>query len=135
MAATLAAALQAAGASASLVNGDWSTQAQAANERSVEVYVAVEVVDEHLVEAVYFAVPGFESAGGRHLAELVVKEIPAAPGWGIGSVRGLRLPILRETRAPAVLIRVGDPAAVRDGTGLLVPAVQRALDAWTAEPC
>lgn len=135
VAARLGAALQDAGAAVALVQGEWSTQAQEANDRSADAYIGIELLADAAVEAAYFAVPGFESDGGRRLAELVVSEVPAAPGWGIGSVKGMRLPILRETRCPAVLLRVGQAEDLRTTSALLVPALVRALDGWAAQPC
>ena len=84
----LAAALQQAGVAVLLLDGDWSDQAGAANEFDADVYVGLAPVDDSIVEASYFAVPGFESEGGRRLAELIIKELPASPGWGVGTVHG-----------------------------------------------
>lgn len=135
VAARLGAALQSTGATVALVEGDWSSQAQEANDRAADAYVGIELHEQTGIEAAYFAVPGFESEGGRRLAELVVSEVPAAPGWGVGSVKGMRLPILRETRCPAVLLRVGHHGSSREVSPLLVPALVRALDSWAAHPC
>ena len=131
----LASALRLGGVDVILVDGGWSEQAAAANDFDSDVYLGVVVVDRPAVEASYFEVPGFASAGGRRLAELVVKELPASPGWGIGSVTGMRLPILRETRSSAVLLELGDEAAVDAHQALVVTSLQRALEAWADDPC
>ena len=78
----LAAALQDAGVAVLLLEGDWSDQARAANDFDADVYLGITIADRSVIEASYFEVPGFASAGGRHLAELVVQELPAAPGVG-----------------------------------------------------
>lgn len=130
----LAAALQQAGVAVLLLDGDWSDQAGAANEFDADVYVGLAPVDDSIVEASYFAVPGFESEGGRRLAELIIKELPASPGWGVGMVQGMRLPILRETRASAVLLQLGDTEAVAGHAGLVIASLQRALEAWADDP-
>jgi len=48
-------------------------------------------------------------------------------------VRGMRLPILRETRAPAVLLKLG-PGHALDHGDLLISALHRALDRWCRSP-
>ena len=131
----LAAALQDADVTVLLLDGEWSEQAAAANDFDADVYIGLAVVEQAVVEASYFEVPGFASAGGRRLAELVVKELPASPGWGIGAVTGMRLPILRETRGSAVLLELGDSTAVQEHHGLVVASLQRALEAWADDPC
>ena len=92
------------------------------------------ISEEPTEEAAYFAVPGYESFGGRRLAERIISELPAAPGWGIGSVEGLRIPILRETRPPAVLLTLGSAEMVDRHVSLVVAALHRALRAWSADP-
>lgn len=133
LAAALASQLSGRTAGVVLLDGDWSAQAQAANEVDVDVYLGVSESPSETIEALYFATPGFESLGGRALAELVVRELPPSPGWGIGVVRGMRLPILRETRAPAVLARLGTLQRDRR-SDLAATALHRALRRWTQAP-
>ena len=130
----LAASLQDVGVSTVLLEGDWSVQAAGANDFDADVYLGLTLAQGTVVEASYFEVPGFASAGGRHLAELVVKELPATPGWDIGAVTGMRLPILRETRSSAVLVQLGDRAAVHENRDLVIASLQRALEAWATDP-
>lgn len=132
---TLAAELGRSGAAATLLDGDWSQQATASNDYGADVYLGLVIGDEPVAEAAYFAAPGYESFGGRRLAERILAELPAAPGWGIGSVRGMRLPILRETRPPAVLLTLGPAAAVDANSALVIAALHRALQAWSDDPC
>mgnify|MGYP001239158918 FL=1 len=130
----LAASLQETGVAVLPLEGDWSDQAAAANDFGADVYVGLSVCEQQMVEASYFEVPGFASTGGRHLAQLVVKELPAAPGWGIGHVVGMRLPILRETRSSAVVLELGDPATVAANQSLIIASLQRALECWASDP-
>jgi N-acetylmuramoyl-L-alanine amidase len=131
----LASSLQQAGVTVLLAEGDWSEQATAANGFDADVYLGLTVAETATVETTYFSVPGYESHGGRRLADLVVKELPAAPGWGVGASRGMRLPILRETRGPAVLVQLGGPDHLAENRDLVVASFQRALDAWAGNPC
>ena len=114
---------------------DWSSQAAATNEFGADLFIGLVVSDEPLVEACYFSVPGYESDGGRRLAELIIEELPAAPGWGVGSVKGMRLQILRETRPPAVLVKLGDAQLVDSSEALVIASLHRAFESWAADPC
>jgi N-acetylmuramoyl-L-alanine amidase len=81
----------------------------------------------------YFAVPSFESVGGRSLGSHLVRELngllPITP-----TLRGMRLPVLRETRMPAVLCSVGPVRDVVDATGALTIAVVDAARKWADAP-
>jgi N-acetylmuramoyl-L-alanine amidase len=130
-----AAGLQLAGASTLLLeDDDWSAQAAATNDFSADLFIGLVITDEPLVEACYFSVPGYESDGGRRLAELIVEELPAAPGWGVGTVRGMRLQILRETRPPAVLVKLGSTQMVESSEALVIASLHRALESWATDP-
>jgi N-acetylmuramoyl-L-alanine amidase len=132
---SLAAELQLGGLTTHLMTAEWSEQAAATNEFDADVYLGLVVADDPIVETAYFSVPGYESSGGRHLAQLILRELPAAPGWAIGVAAGKRLPILRETRPPAVVVKLGDAAMLETNADLVVASLVRALDAWAAEPC
>jgi N-acetylmuramoyl-L-alanine amidase len=131
----LAAELQHGGRSTLLLHDDWSSQADATNSFAADVFLGLVVVDEATVETAYFSVPGYESSGGRHLAQMILRELPAAPGWSIGVAAGKRLPILRETRPPAVVVKLGDAVMVERNQDLIVASVLRALDSWASDPC
>jgi N-acetylmuramoyl-L-alanine amidase len=132
---SLAAELQLGGLTTLLLSSDWSEQASSTNEFEADVYIGLVVADDPVVETAYFSVPGYESSGGRHLAQHILRELPAAPGWSIGVATGKRLPILRETRPPAVVVKLGDPSMLETNEDLVVASLVRALDAWAAEPC
>ncbi len=133
--AALAAELQLGGLSTVLLSDDWSAQAAATNDFRADVYIGLVVADDPIVETSYFSVPGYESDGGRRLAQLVLAELPAAPGWSIGVASGKRLPILRETRPPAVVVKLGDHRVLETNQDLVVASLARALYAWAADPC
>jgi N-acetylmuramoyl-L-alanine amidase len=87
----------------------------------------------------YYAVPTFESAGGRSLADRIAHEIEAAASQITGStaalgVHGMRLPVLRETRMTAVLCSLGEVRPWIDRTPALTRAVVTALAIWMASP-
>ena len=78
----------------------------------------------------FYQVPTFESVGGRELAELIAENHLAVPGF-TPAVSGMRLPVLRETRMPAVLVTLGPIRHATDATALLTGAVMSALETWT----
>lgn len=75
---SLAAELQLSGVSTLLLSTNWSDQAIAANDFAADVYIGLSVADDPIVETAFFSAPGYESAGGRHLAQLILRELPAA---------------------------------------------------------
>ncbi|HTO00373.1 MAG TPA: hypothetical protein VL068_06835 [Microthrixaceae bacterium] len=114
---------------------DWTSQANEANRFQADLFIGLSVTATPIIEACYFSVPGYESIGGRRLAELIVSELPASPGWGVGSISGTRLQIVRETRPPAVLLRIGDAELLAASEDLVIASVRRAIDAWVHDPC
>lgn len=105
-------------------------QAAHANLFGAEVYVGVEASSERVARVAYYAVPAFESAGGRSLAHLIERHLRDVVG-GI-EVTGLRLPILRETKMPAVLVTLGPTVEVLGRADRIAEAVYLALVAWSA---
>jgi N-acetylmuramoyl-L-alanine amidase len=108
---------------------DAVAQAIAANQFGAHIYLGFEGHVEPSAVVHFYQVPAFESVGGRALAELVAEELSAVPGLA-PAVSGMRLPVLRETRMPAVLVTVGPVRLVTDATPDLAAAVLRALDQW-----
>lgn len=111
-----------------------SVQAVEANDFHADLYVGLALSDGPKCEASYYATEGFESAGGRRLAELLTESFGQVNGVDIVSARGRSLPILRETRMPAVVCAVGPAAVVVERTAELAEAVHDALRQWCASP-
>lgn len=108
-------------------------QAAAANRFGANAYVGFDARTAECSIISYFAVPSFESVGGRHLATHIVDQLD-----GVLECRpeltGMRLPVLRETRMPAVLCSVGPVRSVVDRTNRLSEAVTNAVSAWSETP-
>jgi N-acetylmuramoyl-L-alanine amidase len=113
---------------------DWSTQAHNANEFGAQVFLAITPGDADHCDVAYFATTGFASAGGRHLATICADLLPTALGIATGTASGMRLAILRETRMPAVLCRLGSPARVVSHNARLAAALVTALHRWVETP-
>lgn len=111
---------------------DAAAQAAAANRFAAHVYVGFETTVDTGSSIHYYAVPQFESAGGRLLATEIARHAAQIEGFA-PVVRGMRLPVLRETRMPAVLVTLGDVQRVVDHIPHLVDSVVMALESW-AQP-
>jgi N-acetylmuramoyl-L-alanine amidase len=115
----------------SLHHPDGSTQAQEANTAQVDVYLALRLdPDRPGCTTSFYAGYHYESPGGRRLAELVQQEVPAALGVPDHRVHGMSVPVLRETRMPAVIVEVGPAAMVVEHGSSLAEALAIALGAW-----
>jgi N-acetylmuramoyl-L-alanine amidase len=92
--------------------------------------VGLEASPDRIARITYYAVPAFESAGGRALAHLVERHLrDVVPRI---SVSGMRLPILRETKMPAVLLTLGPTELMVERADRIAEAVFLALTAWSA---
>jgi N-acetylmuramoyl-L-alanine amidase len=113
---------------------DESVHAADANAFEAEAYLGLKVIETQAPMVAYYATDRFVSFGGQHLAKLVVEELAALPALDAAPPVGMRLPVLRETRMPAVLCEVGPPRAVVERSGELVQALRRACNRWGSEP-
>ncbi|HYN33015.1 MAG TPA: hypothetical protein VES40_10350, partial [Ilumatobacteraceae bacterium] len=129
---SLARALRDAGATViSTDEYEAGAQAAAANRFGASLYIGFEATSDKRSMISYFAVPTFESVGGRTLATLAVERlqhvIMVTP-----EVRGMRLAVLRETRMPAVLCSLGPVREIVDATDAIATALVAAIGAWAS---
>jgi len=130
----LARALRDAGAVASVLREpDESDRAASANAFEAAVFVNVCTRDETGGRCCFYAHEGFQSVAGRRLAELATREL-VARGIDAAEPRGMRIPVLRETRMPAVLVEVGPPRTVVAEAPAIVGALATAIERWIVEP-
>jgi N-acetylmuramoyl-L-alanine amidase len=113
---------------------DAAAQAAAANRFAATVYIGFETQPATLSTIHYYAVPQFESAGGRALATGIATRCAALVDGFHPDVQGMRLPVLRETRMPAVLVTLGAIQPALDHAAEIVVAVIAALEEWAGEP-
>ncbi len=107
-----------------------AAHAAAANRFGAHVYVGFEARSDGRSLISYFAVPTFESIGGRALATHLAARWCTAQ-MPTPEVRGMRLPVLRETRMPAVLCSLSPVRTAVDATDAVTEAVLEAVTAWT----
>ena len=128
LARTLGRQLRSAGASvAELDHDDGSAQAASANRFGADLYVGIAAATGCTVS--YYQVAGFESVGGRQLAELTCERLRAT-GLEGGEPHGMRLPILRETRMPAVLCELGPAEQIARQAVATAEALALAIRGW-----
>ncbi|MFN5604345.1 MAG: peptidoglycan-binding protein [Actinomycetes bacterium] len=107
---------------------DPTQQGATANLFGADVYVGVEASEEPSSRVAYYAVPAFESAGGRALAHLIERHLrDVVPRM---TVQGMRLPILRETKMPAVLVTLGPADVMTWRSQRIADAIFLALTVW-----
>jgi N-acetylmuramoyl-L-alanine amidase len=128
--------VSAAGGRALLVqHPDGSEQAAAANLAEADAYLGLSLSSSLSVSVSYYRAPsGWESSEGRRLAEVVHASLPAVLGATDGGVRGMALPVLRETRMPAVLAELGAASVVVERTAEVAATLTAALQRWIAQP-
>jgi N-acetylmuramoyl-L-alanine amidase len=114
---------------------DDADQAAQANAFGADVYLHLALGRDDSCTIAYYATAGFTSVGGSRLASLLQAELAGVlPDQAGCQPRGMRLPLLRETRMPAVVCELGPPAVVVGRTAELAGAVARALTAWAEAP-
>lgn len=129
---TIARRLRARGHSVvALDHPDESYQARLANRLDAVGYVGLvpEAGARSLVS--YFATEGFESGEGAALAQRLAAALEAA-SFAPVEVRGQRRPVLRETRMPAAVLRIGPVTEVVERTPAVADAVAEAITGWLA---
>lgn len=133
LASAAARALVDAGAVAMVLQDpDGSEQAAKANNLGVDAFLGLAVADDGMTcRVAYYRDPGgWESPGGRLLAELVADATAPLLGGKPGGTVGMSMPLLRETRMPAVIAELAPPAAVVEQTAALAAAIPVVLDQW-----
>jgi N-acetylmuramoyl-L-alanine amidase len=113
---------------------DAGVQAATANRFAATVYIGFESQAGPGSTIHYYAVPQFESAGGRALANRIAQCCAARAIDLDPQVEGMRLQVLRETRMPAVLVTLGAIQHALDHAPQIVHAVVEALEGWGRNP-
>ena len=111
---------------------DLSHQARTSNQWNGDIYLGVTLAVDNFGFS-YFATKGFESVGGRALAQrccAVLTPVLAEPT----PATAMRLPILRETRMPAVWCRLGPGSSVVPQTSRIAQGLAQAVIGWCHDP-
>ena len=114
---------------------DGSQLAAQANAAGAEVFLEVSVLGEEFgCRAAYYRTEGYTSPGGQRLAELIQARAPRAVGLDDLGVCGMVVPVLRETRMPAVVWEAGPAARIVERAGDAVRALADAIVTWSTSP-
>ncbi|MEZ5133742.1 MAG: peptidoglycan-binding protein [Acidimicrobiales bacterium] len=117
-----------------LTHATSSGLAAEANAFAADVYLGLGIDDQSDGCVAYYRTEGFESLGGHGLADAVVAELSGTLDAPMAEPMGLRLPILRETRMPAVVCLLGSAEEAVIRAEEIADGLSRALDRWVQQP-
>jgi N-acetylmuramoyl-L-alanine amidase len=106
---------------------DPTLHATSANSFQADVYVGIAASSAEHHDIVFYETEGFISPGGRRLAEAIATQLGEFGSRQL-SVKGMRLPILRATRMPAVLCIFGQSET--PGLDVTTHAISTAISGW-----
>lgn len=110
---------------------DGSIQASEANAGGAEVYLGLRLdAGPRHCSTAYYGGERYTSPGGRRLAELLQAALSSALDLTDEGSRAMSLPVLRETRMPAVISEIGPATVVVEQGAAIARAVVAALGEW-----
>lgn len=112
---------------------DAIAQADVANRFGADLYAGFEARVDGASRICYYAVPTFESVGGRSLAERLVNGLCGISGVD-PCLAGMRLLVLRETKMPAVLASFGSVRHTLDHAHEVAHVARLAIEQWAVRP-
>ena len=107
-----------------------SIQAAEANAADAEVYVGIRLAPDPGCSASYYAGYRYSSPGGRRLAELLHLALSSTLALPDAGSHGMSLPLLRETRMPAVICEIGPASVLVERSPVVARAVLDSLAEW-----
>jgi N-acetylmuramoyl-L-alanine amidase len=114
---------------------DGSIQASEANAGDAEVYVGLRVNSfEPMCSTAYYTGYRYSSPGGRRLAELLSGRLSTSLDVPDRGSHGMSLPVLRETRMPAVITEIGPAAVMVERGAVVARTVTESLAEWVDSP-
>ncbi len=116
----------------SLDEPDAVVQARTANQFGAHIYLGFEASLASDTTVHFYKVPTFESVGGRSLASCLSDEL-AGLGLVVAPACGMRLPVLRETKMPAVLVTLAPVRIAVDAAPRMSERVVRSVRHWMTE--
>lgn len=111
-------------------HADVTAHIRTANTFGAHVYVGIDYADDDDENVIsYYETPTFVSQGGKSLAERIAHELGASDAHAVRTI-GMRLPVLRETRMPAVVCTFANSAVLFGDQKTYVQALSRAIEIW-----
>ena len=114
-------------------NADPHAHARTANSFSADLYIGVSNASTNATQFAYYETESFVSAGGRMAAELCAEFVRSSQSNHDVVSCGMQLPVLRETRMPAVMCTVGLIGNENSALGV-IPALAKAITQWNNQP-
>ncbi len=112
-----------------------SVQAASANAVGADVCLALLLTDSPKGTVIsYYAGHTYESPGGRRLAELSGQYLKDFLNTNDVTIKGMSVPILRETKMPSILCQIGPASYVVKFTSSFAAALAHALIDWAIRP-
>lgn len=112
---------------------DGSQLAQQANASGAQVFIELAVLAEPAgCRCIHYEGYSTTSPAGRDLAERLQARVPAAIGVPALGTCGMAIPVLRETRMPAVVCEIGPTRVLVERGPVLLGAVVDSLGGWVA---
>ena len=105
-------------------------QASEANAALADVFVGIRTSPDVDCTVSYYAGYTYESPGGRQLAEFLQAALARTLGLPDTGVRGMSVPVLRETRMPAVLCDIGPASTLVERPAVVARAIVDSLAEW-----
>jgi N-acetylmuramoyl-L-alanine amidase len=114
-------------------NADPHAHARTANSFGADLYLGVSSSSTPAIHFAYYETDSFVSAGGKVAAELCAEGVRSTDVAPHIEVNGMQLPVLRETRMPAVMCTLGFEDESDRAIGM-VPALAHAIAQWSNQP-
>ena len=112
---------------------DISEHAKYSNKRGVDLYIGLYPVQKKEKSISYYAAKGFESPGGVSFTQFLSKELSPLFSETI-DIHGRSEQVLRETKMPAVVLRIGPTKDLVEVAPQLSLALKKAIFAWFSKP-
>lgn len=107
-----------------------SIQASEANAAAAEVFVGIRVGTEPGCSVSYYSGYRYSSPGGRRLADLLHVALATTLALPDLGSRGMSLPLLRETRMPAVICENGPASVMVERSPIIAQVISDSLTEW-----
>jgi len=112
---------------------DISEHAKHSNKHNVDLYIGLYPVQKQEKSISYYAAKGFESPGGASFTQFLANELTPLFNDKI-DIHGRSEQILRETRMPAVILRIGPTEDLIKIAPQLSLALKKAILTWFSNP-
>jgi N-acetylmuramoyl-L-alanine amidase len=118
-----------------LSHPEQSVLAGQANASGAQVYIGIALAESSAAcSAAYWGRQGTISPAGRRLAGLLLDELSIAGAGTDGPPTPMATPILRETRMPAVSLRLGPARFAVERSTVAAQAIVRGVARWVDQP-